>query len=87
LSLAGHARGPDWRWDRFEFARDGEHIDFTLYRYPIIAEARRDGLEAVLGTPAPGTVVLTKGHIAREMGIEDDPGWDNVGNGVYVRAF
>jgi hypothetical protein len=86
LRLTRHERGPDWGWDRYEFAGDDIRVEFTLYRYPIITKAISDGLAAVIVTPEPGTVVLVKGWVARKMGIEGDPDWERVGNGVYVRA-
>lgn len=86
LTLTAHERGPDWGWDRYEFARDDIRVDFTLYRYPIITKAISDGLAAAIETPEPGTVVLIKRWVAYEMGVEGDPGWERVGNGVYVRA-
>ena len=86
LTLTAHERGPDWGWDRYEFAGDDKRVEFTLYRYPIINKAISDGLTAAIGTPEPGTVVLVKRWVAREMGVDGDPGWERVGNGVYVRA-
>jgi hypothetical protein len=84
--LAHSERDAEWRWDRYEFISPGARVDFIQYRFPIINKGRDEGIQAILGNPTPGTVVLLKPSVARDMGIESGDEWMTVGDGVYVRA-